>query len=31
MFADKKMREVGSRAKELGNFNDYVLLTEPEQ
>lgn len=31
MFAEKKMRVIGSRAKELQNFSDYVFLAEPEQ
>ncbi|MBE0448736.1 MAG: DUF1311 domain-containing protein [Actinobacteria bacterium] len=31
MFAEKKMRVIGDRAKELQNFSDYVFLAEPEQ
>lgn len=31
MFAEKKMRVIGNRAKELRNFSDYLLLTETEK
>ncbi|WP_046060997.1 lysozyme inhibitor LprI family protein [Methylotuvimicrobium alcaliphilum] len=31
MFAEKKMRVIGDRTKELQNFSDYVFLAEPEQ
>ncbi|MBU2571132.1 MAG: DUF1311 domain-containing protein [Gammaproteobacteria bacterium] len=31
MFAEKKMRVLGNRAKELQNFSDYLLLTETEK
>ncbi|WP_404361571.1 lysozyme inhibitor LprI family protein [Methylotuvimicrobium sp. KM1] len=31
MFAEKKMRVIGDRAKELQSFSDYVFLAEPEQ
>ncbi|CCE25759.1 protein of unknown function (plasmid) [Methylotuvimicrobium alcaliphilum 20Z] len=31
MFAEKKMRVIGDRAKALQNFSYYVFLAEPEQ
>ncbi|WP_186005696.1 lysozyme inhibitor LprI family protein [Methylotuvimicrobium buryatense] len=31
MFAEKKMRVIGDRAKELQNFSDYVLLADAEK
>ncbi|MBU2652588.1 MAG: DUF1311 domain-containing protein [Bacteroidetes bacterium] len=31
MFAEKKMRVIGNRAKALQNFSDYLFLAEPEQ
>ena len=31
MFAEKKMRVIGNRAKELQNYSDYVFLNETEK
>ncbi len=31
MFAEKKIRVIGNRARELQNFSDYLFLAKPEQ